>query len=266
MFMGLVSLGTNQFWGRLLLTFMQPSRYPREPYVEHISHKSLHRFTMIQLALFVLLYVVKSIKTIAIAFPVIIAFCIPFRVFVLPKLFTEEELIMLDSDETAIQNWLASKAKLEEREDYHIDSTDKMKLGEEPMEVADLIVLEEEEEDRDQITPLPAIGEGTSGEMIGGSSQPPRRRRRVKAVSCPTGGSLFGEEPFPMEEIRIKAHPQDYVEASEPVPAETETIVDVVEAGAATLRRRRRQRTVSCPPHMLFTEAERHVNQNYFFG
>mmetsp|Transcript_2985 Transcript_2985/g.6424 ORF Transcript_2985/g.6424 Transcript_2985/m.6424 type:complete len:102 (-) Transcript_2985:297-602(-) len=30
--------------------------------------------------------------------------------------------------------------------------------------------------------------------------------------------------------------------------------------------RRRRKKTVSCPAHMLFNEADRHVASNYFFG
>lgn len=34
LFMGLVSLGTNQFWGRILMFLMQPSKYPVQPYTQ----------------------------------------------------------------------------------------------------------------------------------------------------------------------------------------------------------------------------------------
>ena len=285
--MGLVSLGTNQFWGRIMMVFMQPSRYPREPHVEHVSTRSLHRFTMLQLCLFMLLYIVKAIKTIAIGFPVVIALCIPFRVYALPKLFTEEELIMLDSDESTIQAWLAAKAKLHDHDaDADVDELDQKappKFDEGPQDVADLIQLEsdavdEEGEHRDQLTPLPTMRDSISSHS-GSGGRPVRRRtgaRRVRSVSCPTHGSLFdSDETFPIDEVRIRAHGQDYVETT--VTATTPVVVEDtvppspdVETGAnlppTTTLRRRRQKTVSCPPHMLFMEAERHVNANYFFG
>lgn len=76
LFMGLVSLGTNQFWGRMLMFFMQPSKYPVQPYTQYMDTKRMHLFTSIQLFFFALLYTVKSIKTIAIAFPICIALCV----------------------------------------------------------------------------------------------------------------------------------------------------------------------------------------------
>jgi hypothetical protein len=219
---------------------------------------------------------VKSIKAIAIAFPIIIALCIPFRVYVLPKLFTEEELIMLDSDETAIQNWLAAKEKLAEPEDddHHYDAPllQTKPVDTEPLDVADLINLShDEDEHRDSLAPLPVLGDG-SGSYASSVSTPRRRTRprRVKSVSCPTSGSLFGET-FPIEEVCIRAHAPDHVEVEATIEEEalpTNVAADEEVGGTTTTPtlRRRRKKTVSCPPHMLFSEAERHMNANYFFG
>lgn len=66
----------------------------------------MHMYTLMQLSLFVLLYAVKSIKVIAIAFPIVIAACIPFRLFVLPRIFSEDELIVLDSEDEVIEEWI----------------------------------------------------------------------------------------------------------------------------------------------------------------
>ncbi len=52
--------------------FMQPSRYPNEPYMQYTNKKKMHTYTGIQLSLFALLYAVKSFKPIAIAFPIVI--------------------------------------------------------------------------------------------------------------------------------------------------------------------------------------------------
>ena len=78
---------------------MQPSKYPLEPYTLHMRPRRMHLLTAIQLGLFALLYTVKAIKSIAIAFPLIIAMCIPIRLYVLPKIFTEKELVVIDSDD-----------------------------------------------------------------------------------------------------------------------------------------------------------------------
>ena len=66
----------------------------------------MHMYTGIQLGLFALLYVIKSIKMIAIAFPVVIAICIPIRLYILPKIFLPHELILLDSEDDEIEEWI----------------------------------------------------------------------------------------------------------------------------------------------------------------
>ena len=98
LYMGIASLSGNQFWERICLVFMQPSLYPEKEYTapKTVSRKKLHAYTAMQLALFVLLYVVKAIKSIAIAFPLVIAACIPFRLYVLPRIFSQAELHALD--------------------------------------------------------------------------------------------------------------------------------------------------------------------------
>ena len=49
---------------------------------------------------------VKSIKSISIAFPLIIAACIPMRLYILPKIFSKDELILLDAGDEEINDWL----------------------------------------------------------------------------------------------------------------------------------------------------------------
>lgn len=114
LYMGLVSLGTNQFWKRITMFFMQPTRYPTEPYTQYMKPKNMHTYTAIQFALFATLYAVKSIKAIAIAFPIVIAACIPFRLYILPKVFTEGELIVLDSEDEAIEEWIETHGEKDE--------------------------------------------------------------------------------------------------------------------------------------------------------
>lgn len=118
LYMGIMSLGSNQFVGRVMMFFMQPSRYPKCGYTEHVSRGQMQRFTAVQLFLFVLLYFVKSVKSIAILFPLVIAACIPVRVWLLPRYFTKEELIYIDGDDAEIEALEEEEArKLMERKE-----------------------------------------------------------------------------------------------------------------------------------------------------
>ena len=105
LYMGLVSLWTNQFYERVLLLLMQPSRYPKRPYTAtpHVPLRELHGFTAVQLFLFGALYVIKSVKSVSIMFPLIIALCIPVRLYLMPKIFSPAALVLIDGDDDEIR-------------------------------------------------------------------------------------------------------------------------------------------------------------------
>jgi hypothetical protein len=247
--MGIVSLGTNTFWSRITMFFMQPSRYPLEPFTVHMKPRRMHLYTLIQVALFALLYAVKAIKPIAIAFPLIIALCIPIRLYILPRIFTEEELVMIDSDDATIKAWLMAHPEemTTEEASQHapLIPVKDVEPDDEEKQAAPV-----EEEQVDQVTPLPDIAEERSK----------RRRTRRKVVSCPPH-MLFAEVPEAVTEVDIST-------IIEEVEQEEEKAAKDEEAGVTEEqpRLRRRTKSVSCPPHMLFREAERHVASNYFFG
>jgi len=108
LFMGLVALPAQQFWQRILLFFQQSSLIMEStPYTKYVKpFKRVHMFTLIQLFFFVLLYVVKNWKKISIAFPLFILLCIPVRIYLLPKIFNDDELILLDGSPEEIEEWI----------------------------------------------------------------------------------------------------------------------------------------------------------------
>jgi len=115
LFMGIVSLASNEFWHRFNMLFMQQSRLPDEPFTKYVAHKRVHAYTLIQVFLFICLVVFRSIPQIAVAFPLIIKLCIPVRMFLLPYCFSKEELILLDGESPVIKK-LVRKYEKEERE------------------------------------------------------------------------------------------------------------------------------------------------------
>jgi len=103
LFMGIASLASNELWGRFKMLFMQPSRLPDEPYTRYMPHTRMHLFTLTQVFIFICLVVFRSIPQIAVAFPIIIKLCIPIRTYLLPFLFSNEELILLDAEDWEIR-------------------------------------------------------------------------------------------------------------------------------------------------------------------
>ncbi|KAL7492705.1 hypothetical protein ACHAWT_001775 [Skeletonema menzelii] len=248
LFMGLVSLGSNQFWGRMMMFFMQPSKYPVQPYTQYMAPKRMHLFTAIQLFFFAALYVVKSIKAIAIAFPILIALCIPVRIYLLPKIFNQDELILIDSDPNTVKMWIANK----EQEEQHLLG------GEGDDDDEDNVPRPRHDEEEGVIEPTPV------------DEAPVRRRRvtRVKTMSMPAGHFMFQEQPSALGP-QLKPQLMFGADAVSPIKEETyqsQGQVDALEgmdlaapASTSTNRRprprpsRAERRANSCPAqNMLF--------------
>ncbi|MBX3168849.1 MAG: HCO3- transporter [Candidatus Eremiobacteraeota bacterium] len=76
LYMGISSLGGNQFWERLLLWITDSRLYPDTHYTRHIPAATIHKFTLIQLVCLVALWLVKSSR-LGIVFPLMIAALVP---------------------------------------------------------------------------------------------------------------------------------------------------------------------------------------------
>ena len=111
LYMGLAALRGNQLFERCLMLLMQPGKYPKSaPYVGRLSQREIFGMTAIQVGLFALMYVLKTVKQTAIAFPLVIAACIPVRLYVLPRLFSAHALALLDGDDDEVAAAIAKKA------------------------------------------------------------------------------------------------------------------------------------------------------------
>lgn len=81
LYMGLASLGGNQFFERLTLWITDPKLYPQTKYTKTVPHKYIHRFTLIQLVCFVVLWLLKASK-LGILFPLMIAALVPIGIYI----------------------------------------------------------------------------------------------------------------------------------------------------------------------------------------
>jgi len=112
LYMGWTSLESNAMFERILLLFTQRENYPPSSYVRRVPAAVTHAFTAVQVACFVVLWVVKSnafLPTgggdrgggggyggeafpIGLLFPVVLVSMIPFKLFVLPLIFSHPVL------------------------------------------------------------------------------------------------------------------------------------------------------------------------------
>jgi len=127
LFMGLSSLGGIQFWGRILMWFMQPSKYPETPFNKYMTKGRVHLYTFLELLMFGLVFFVQNFPTIAIAFPFMTFLCIPTRLFLLPRIFEGWELNLLDGDDIDIEEWCRRKEENDRKDvgaDYSLHDLD----------------------------------------------------------------------------------------------------------------------------------------------
>ncbi|PVD31101.1 hypothetical protein C0Q70_10379 [Pomacea canaliculata] len=95
-YMGWSALGGMQLIDRILLIFMPIKYQPDYKYLRHVPLWRVHVFTVIQILCLVALWVVKSVKSISIIFPLLVVFTGVVRK-IIECFFTETELKYLDS-------------------------------------------------------------------------------------------------------------------------------------------------------------------------
>ncbi len=97
LYMGFTSLGGNQFIERLMLWITDPKFYPKNHYTRNVPHHYIHKFTLVQLVCFVVLWVLKA-SILGILFPLMIAALVPIAIF-LKRFFPEAYLLILSAEE-----------------------------------------------------------------------------------------------------------------------------------------------------------------------
>ncbi|KAL8565473.1 hypothetical protein ACOMHN_049450 [Nucella lapillus] len=95
LYMGVAALRGMQFIDRILLIF-KPAKYqPDTSYLRHVPIKRVHIFTAIQVVCLAVLWVIKSVKSVSIIFPImVLGTCFVRKA--LDYLFTQRELKWLD--------------------------------------------------------------------------------------------------------------------------------------------------------------------------
>jgi len=95
LFLGRKLMSGNSFLQRIRDSFVEKSRLPDDHPIKFIGRKKTTIFTAVQVACLFVLWTFKQNSTTAIFFPSVIGFLMFIRSFILPRFFTEDELIDL---------------------------------------------------------------------------------------------------------------------------------------------------------------------------
>lgn len=96
LYMGFASLQGNQFAERLMLWVTDPKLFPQTHYTKHVPPAEIHKFTLIQLICFVVLWILKA-SSLGILFPLMIAALVPINFFV-NRFFTGKHMAALTAE------------------------------------------------------------------------------------------------------------------------------------------------------------------------
>jgi len=107
LYMGVCGITGVQFFDRVFLCFMPVKHHPPVSYVQNVKTSRMVLFTVLQALGLVVLWVVKSISAIALAFPFFVVLMIPYRMS-FKYIFSQKELDMLDGPQAG-QNMTGEK-------------------------------------------------------------------------------------------------------------------------------------------------------------
>ena len=97
LYMGVVSIAGNQLFERVSLWLMDSKLYPRTHYTRNVPMKTIHCFTLLQIACLIVLWIVK-VSPVAILFPLFIALLVPVRLLA-GRSFKDVDLAALDAEQ-----------------------------------------------------------------------------------------------------------------------------------------------------------------------
>lgn len=95
LFLGRKLMSGNSFLQRLRDSFVETTRLPDDHPIKFIGRKKTTIFTLVQVACLFGLWAFKQNSATAVFFPSVIGFLMVIRSYILPKFFTEDELIDL---------------------------------------------------------------------------------------------------------------------------------------------------------------------------
>ena len=99
LFLGMAGFAGNELWERFWLMITQKEMRRPGHAGAGVRFRKIRVYTIIQLTFVILVFVLAKLPYVAVCFPLLIAVLIPFRIYLLPRYFSQDELDSLDPPE-----------------------------------------------------------------------------------------------------------------------------------------------------------------------
>jgi hypothetical protein len=104
LYFGVTNISGTQLWDRTIYLTTPFKHLPNYGYAKGVRVVKRNMFTILQLVSVGVLLVFKSIAVVSMLFPVFLIGLVVFRVFVLPRFYSERELEQLDDEEEQVKD------------------------------------------------------------------------------------------------------------------------------------------------------------------
>ena len=95
-YLGMGALDGNEIWERFTFCFILPKRRPQIPVVREVKWRTVQLFTAIQFACAFCIFAVAQFAEIGYIYPALLTALVPFRAYILSRVFSERDLKYLD--------------------------------------------------------------------------------------------------------------------------------------------------------------------------
>lgn len=113
LYLGVGAMHGNEIWERVLLMFMYAKKRPPIPVVSKTSDWSVVQYyTAIQVGLAAITFGIAQFATWGYVFPALIAIFVPFRIFIVSKFFSKEDLQHLDPVGESDEDYVTEQMEL----------------------------------------------------------------------------------------------------------------------------------------------------------
>ena len=95
-YLGMGALNGNEIWERFTFCFMVPKKRPKIPVIREVNWRTTQAWTLIQFLCAFSVFAVAQFASVGYLYPALLTALVPFRSFVLSRMFNEKDLTYLD--------------------------------------------------------------------------------------------------------------------------------------------------------------------------
>lgn len=122
LYLGMGALHGNEIWERIVMCFMLAKKRPDIPIVQNVKWTTVQFYTFVQAACGLTVFAVAQFASVGYIYPALLTILVPFRSFILSRVFDEKDLKYLDPTAESEKEHLEEARKIRHNRNNSFDS------------------------------------------------------------------------------------------------------------------------------------------------